>query len=108
MVNAVKFISEVAFFGDGSNQEEAFPEELRLDAVHIARLFESLRYEETREVDLLETFTQMLLDLHPLAEKPFDSQLSLLETCAVLLEKQKAYPESLLELLATFAMRQLL
>ena len=66
-------MAEVAFFGDGSQGEECFPEELVLNAKHISILIESLRYEGTKEVDLLETFIKMLLALHPEAEKSFDS-----------------------------------
>lgn len=100
-------MGEVAFFGDGSQNEEVFPEELLFDAHHISTLLQSLRYEETKEVDLLETFTKMLTELHPESEIKFGSMLDILETCTVLLEKQ-TYPVALLDLLATFAMRKML
>ena len=58
---------------------------------HIAELIETLRYEESKEVDLLEVYVKMLISLHPKIEKPFTAQLSILETCAILMEKQN-YP----------------
>ena len=53
-------MAEVAFFGDGSQVDEVFPDELLLNAEHITKLLQSLRHEETKKVDLLETFTKML------------------------------------------------
>ena len=57
-------MAEVAFFGDGSQSEDAFPEELILGTKHISKLIQSLQY-EAKEVDLLESYTEMLLSVHP-------------------------------------------
>ena len=104
----MKYIAEVAFFGDGSATEEVFPDELKLGVEHVAKLIQSLRYESTHEIELLEVFIKMLLAMHPEAPKSFQSQLSILETCAVLLEKRTFYPTTLIESLASYAMRSLL
>lgn len=90
LISAAKFVAEVAFFSEAADTD-TFPEELRLDAGHIADLLETLRYEESKEVDLLEQYIKMLLSLHPRMEKTFVSQLSIFETCAVLIDKQ-TYP----------------
>ena len=81
-----------------------------MNAEHISKLFESLQYEETKEVELFEVFTKMLQALHPRVDKSIVSQIRILETCTVLLEKQHKmhYPESLIKLVATYAIRQIL
>ena len=89
MKHTLKFLAEVAFFGGGAtsaSEEEAFPEELKLSAEHICRLIQSLRYEQTREVDLLEVFVKMLTEVHPNSEISFGLMLEIIETSCVLLE----------------------
>ena len=72
-MRALKYVAEVAFFGDGSGTEDVFPEEIRLGSAHVAKMVQSLRYEETRELELLERFIEMLLAMHPEAPKTLES-----------------------------------
>lgn len=62
---ALGFMAEVAFFGDGSQNEEVFPEELRFNLDHISKLLFSLSFDQTKETDLLETYIKMLIALDP-------------------------------------------
>mmetsp|Transcript_20039 Transcript_20039/g.27068 ORF Transcript_20039/g.27068 Transcript_20039/m.27068 type:complete len:81 (-) Transcript_20039:179-421(-) len=80
-------MTEVAFFGDRGVDEDAFPSELIFSFDNLAGLLETLRYEEGKEIDLLEQFVEMLLSVHPLAERSSTAMLSILKTCAVLLER---------------------
>ena len=50
----------------------------------------------------------MLLAVHPESEShTSEAALSILNTCAELLEGQKGYPERLLEMLGEYALRQM-
>ena len=88
VVHAFKFVAEVAFFGDGrSGEDDQFPEELMLGSELTAKLIRSLQFEATTEVELLEVFVEVLLSVHPQAQKSFRSMISILNACTALLER---------------------
>ena len=62
--------------------------------------------EPSKELDLLEQFLKMLLAVHPESRShTFETALSILDTCAELIEGQKGYPERLIEMLGEYALR---
>ena len=116
----LKFMGQVAFFGqnddvDAGKQGQVspiyqFPEELNFKLEHVATLISSLQHEDSLEIDLLEKWTEFLTEIEPeVDELDFDrtiqSYTDILESVACLLEREKQYPNSLLNLLAQYSIR---
>ena len=111
----LKFMGQVAFFGqnddaDAGKHGEAspiyqFPDQLNFRLEHVAALISSLQHEDTLEIDLLEKWTEFLTQIEPETnehdnDRTIQSYTDILESVACLLEKEKQYPISLLNLLA--------
>ena len=79
----------------------------------MATLVSSLRHEDSLETDLLEKWTEFLTEIEPETEemdfnRSIQSYTDILESVACLLERENTYPNSLLNLLAQYSIRQLI
>lgn len=105
-------MGQVTFFGqndDVSSQGSQvspiyhYPDELRLNTMHVAQLISSLRHETTAETDLLEKFTDFLTQIdpnNPEEKRTIQAYADILDTVAFLYEQENGYPSVLLNLLA--------